>query len=49
MVYIMSRKFEKVKQFFNDGFWNVEMVRNSVTKGWITKDEFYEITGETYE
>ena len=49
MVYTMSRKFEKVKRFFNDGFWNVEMVRNSVTKGWITKDEFYEITGETYE
>ena len=44
----MRRKFEKVKQFFDDGFWTVEMVRNSVMKSWITEDEFYEITGKRY-
>ena len=47
MVHTMSKKFEKVKHFFDDGFWTVEMVRNAVTKGWITKEEFYEITGKT--
>ena len=45
-VYTMSRKFEKVKQFFDDGFWTVEMVRNAVNKGWITEEEFHEITGK---
>lgn len=44
----MSRKFKKVKEFFDDGFWTVEMVRNSVIKGWITAEEFFEITGEAY-
>lgn len=44
----MSRKFKKVKEFFDDGFWTVEMVRNSVIKGWITEEEFFEITGEAY-
>lgn len=45
----MSKKFNKVKGFYDQGFWTVEMVRNSVEKGWITAEEFAEITGEDYE
>lgn len=44
-----SKKFNKVKKFFDDGFWTVEMVRNAVVKEWITAEEFKEITGEEYE
>lgn len=43
-----SPKYEKVKGYFDKGLWNEEMVRNAVAKGWITKEEFTEITGETY-
>lgn len=36
----MSRKFEKVKEYYERGFWTAEMVRNAVMKGWITEEEF---------
>ena len=36
----MSRKFEKVKEYYERGFWTAEMVRNAVIKGWITEEEF---------
>ena len=45
----MSKKFNKVKRFYDEGFWTIEMVKNSVVKSWITKEEFKEITGEDYE
>lgn len=44
----MSKKFDKVKSFYLEGYWTVEMVRNAVVKEWITESEFYEITGEQY-
>lgn len=44
-----SKKFDKVNGFYTDGFWTSEMVRNAVIKGWITEDEFEEITGDEYE
>lgn len=44
-----SPKYEKVKEYFNKGLWNEEMVRNAVVKGWITKEEYYLITNEPYE
>lgn len=31
------------------GMWNITRVRNAVKMGWITEDEFKEITGEDYE
>lgn len=43
-----SPKYEKVKGYYDKGLWNEEMVRNAVIKGWITEEEFTEITGETY-
>lgn len=45
----MSKKFNKVKRFYDEGFWTIEMVKNSVIKDWITEAEFKEITGEDYE
>ena len=45
----MSPKFNKVKKFYDSGYWNVEMVHNAVVKGWITTKEFTIITGEDYE
>lgn len=44
----MSKKFNKVKNFYEQGFWTTEMVKNSVVKGWITEEEYLEITGDEY-
>ena len=44
-----SAKFEKVKDYYDSGFWDKTRVRNAVIKGWITRDEFEEITGESFE
>ena len=41
----MSKKYEKVKDYFEKGLWSVERVANAVLKGWITTEEFREITG----
>lgn len=40
-------KFEKVEKYYQQKYWTIGMVRNAVGK-WITKDEFEQITGETY-
>ena len=45
----MSSKYEKVKSYYDRGFWTVSMVKNAVVKGWITPAEFEEITGTVYE
>ena len=42
-------KFAKVKRYYDNGQWTLQMVRNAVIKGWITAMEFKEITGEDYE
>lgn len=43
-----SAKFDKVKGYYDSGLWNKTMVKNAVAKGWITKAEYAEITGEEY-
>jgi len=43
-----SPKFEKVKKYYDEGFWTKKMVKNAVIKGWITAEEFVEITGDDY-
>lgn len=45
----MSPKFNKVKGYYDNGLWNKTMVRNAVVKGWITAEEYQEITGEEHE
>ena len=44
-----SPKYAKVKKYYDKGIWDIEMVHNAVVKGWITAEEFEEITGEPYE
>ena len=42
-------KFELVKTYYDKGLWNITRVKNAVVKGWITEEQFKEITGEDYE
>lgn len=43
-----SKKYEKIKGYYEAGFWKKSQVKNAVIKGWITADEYREITGESY-
>ncbi len=45
----MSRKFELVKRYYDQGLWSKARVRNAVVKEWITAEEYELITGEVYE
>ena len=44
-----SKKFSTVKKYYDKGLWNAHAVHNAVVKGWITEEEFTEITGQPYE
>jgi len=44
-----SKKFQKVKDWYDSDMWTKKMVHDAVVKGWITAEEFEEITGEPYE
>lgn len=42
-------KYERIKFYYQElKSWNLEMVKRAVVKGWITEEEFKEITGEKY-
>lgn len=43
-----SKNYQKVKDFYDNKLWNKTRVRNAVVKGWITEEEYKEITGEDY-
>lgn len=43
-----SKYYDVVKAHYDDGFWSIKKVRKAVEKGWITAEEFTEITGEQY-
>lgn len=45
----MSKKYVKVKNYFENGLWNEERVASAVVKGWLTAEEFREITGVCYD
>lgn len=42
-------KFEQVKGYYDDGLWKEKRVRDAVKKGWISPENFKEITGEDYD
>lgn len=42
-----SKNFEKVKNYYDTGLWDITRVWNAVGK-WITEDEYQEITGLIY-
>ncbi len=44
----MSKKFNKVKKFFDENLWTKNQVRNAVRKEWITSAEYALIVGEDY-
>lgn len=44
-----SKKFDLVKKYYDDGLWSKAKVHNAVGKGWITAEEYQEITGEPYD
>lgn len=41
-------KYDKVKDFYDNGLWNISRIRDAVEKNWITPEEFYVITGIEY-
>lgn len=43
----MSKNFNKVKKYYEQGLWSKERVYLVVNK-WITKEEYKDITGEEY-
>ena len=43
-----SAKYDTVKTWYDKGLWNETMCRNAVVKGWITQEEFKEITGKLW-
>lgn len=48
-----SKNFDKVKNYYHTihngkRLWDETRVRNAVAKGWITEEEFQEITGQAY-
>lgn len=43
-----SEKFETVRSFYISGQWKKKAVKNAVVRGWITANEYEEITGEVY-
>lgn len=44
----MSKYYKLVKRNYDNGFWGIDKVRDAVVKGWITAEEYQEITGEVY-
>ena len=40
---------QRVAMRFDQGLWNVPMVKMAVKKGVITKEQFAEITGQAYK
>lgn len=44
-----SPKYDKVKYYYDNGFWDKNKVKNAVVKGWITEEEYTEITGDPYQ
>lgn len=46
---VHSPKFYLVKGYYDTGKWSKKAVRNAVGRGWITAEEYQEITGEVYE
>ena len=43
-----SPKYERVKGYYDSGQWSKKAVKNAVKRGWITTEEYQEITGEVY-
>lgn len=40
--------FERIKRFYDNGLWNIQMVRDAVNYNKISPEQFAEITGEVF-
>lgn len=40
--------YETIKRNYEKGLWNKQLVRMAVKQGFITADQYFEITGEKY-
>ncbi len=45
----MSKMFEKIKMYYDNGLWNETKVKNMVIKNIINKEEFEMIVDKEYE
>lgn len=45
----MSKKFNKVKEYYDKGYWDIRRVYDAVVHKWITADEYAEITGYDFD
>jgi len=43
-----SKKYAKVKYYYDNGIWSIGRVYDAVGQGWITPEEYKEITGQDY-
>lgn len=43
-----SEKFNKVRSYYKNGFWDEKRVRDAIIYSWITEYEFKEIAGKDY-
>ena len=41
--------YERVKYYYESGLWSKPMVKNAVRKGIITKEQYEQITGESWD
>lgn len=41
--------FEQIKRNYNMGLWSKPMVQMAVRKGIINREEYQQITGDTYQ
>lgn len=44
-----SKRYKKIKEYFDYKLWNEDDVKNAVARGVITEDEYKKIVGEEYE
>lgn len=43
-----SKRFDRVKKYYDAELWHIEQLEQAVKKDWITQEELEEITGESY-
>ena len=44
-----SKKYAAIKMYRSFSMWNDKMVHDAVLKGWVTEEEYEEITGLRYD
>ncbi|MFC4761022.1 XkdX family protein [Fructobacillus durionis] len=44
----LSKTGQTINYFYNNQGWTLKQVTNTVKVGWISKDEFQEITGQEF-